>query len=152
MEVTLGKEYGNLSERETFLKDNCDKAEKKGYNKPFSEEEMQKHKENLSELSIEIEEVEESKKSSTSYHNSRLKDLKERRTKAISNIKSKSEYVSEVCYKFVDRDARITGYYNAEGLLVEQRTATAEELSTIKFDSGEQQEDDARPIRYAYAN
>lgn len=53
MEKTIGKEYKNAREREAFLKDNCDKVEEKGYMKPYSTEELQGHKENLANVSIE---------------------------------------------------------------------------------------------------
>ncbi|MDR0384523.1 MAG: hypothetical protein LBH60_00420 [Prevotellaceae bacterium] len=43
------------------------------------------------------------------------------------------EYVREICYKFVDIDNRQTGYYNAEGDLIELRPATADELQPTLF-------------------
>ena len=62
MEKTIGKEYKNARDREAFLKDNCDKVEEKGYMKPYTPEELQGHKENLANVSIEIAEVEAGKK------------------------------------------------------------------------------------------
>lgn len=51
----------------------------------------------------------------------------------VSNIKAKSEYVNEVCYRFTDRDARVTEYYNDEGDMIESRPATADELQPTLF-------------------
>lgn len=51
----------------------------------------------------------------------------------VSNIKSKSEYVNEICYRFTDQETKETGYYNKEGHLIESRPATADELQTTIF-------------------
>lgn len=133
MEKTIGKEYKNPREREAFLKDNCDKVEEKGYMKPYSPEELQGHKESLANLSIEISEVEEEKKLQDAYFKGQLKPLKEQRQQMVSNIKSKAEYVKEVCFKFVDQDEKETGFYNSEGDLIECRPATADELQPTIF-------------------
>jgi hypothetical protein len=133
MEKTIGKEYKNARDREAFLKDNCDKVEEKGYMKPYTSEELQGHKENLANVSIEIAEVEAEKKAQDAYYKGQLKPLIEQRTQMVSNIKSKSEYVKEICYKFVDQEAKETGFYNADGDLVESRPATADELQPTIF-------------------
>lgn len=62
MEKELGQEYKNPIQREAFLKDNCDACENKGYMKPYTPEELQGHKENLANVSIEIEELENKRK------------------------------------------------------------------------------------------
>lgn len=128
MEQSLGKEYTSRLQREHFLKDNCENVEEKGYMKPFTPEQLQGHKERLAELSIKMEELDEEKKASAKHFKSLIDPLSEQRREMISNIRRKAEYVREVCYKFVDRDAKETGYYNADGNLVELRPATADEL------------------------
>lgn len=133
MEKTIGKEYKNARDREAFLKDNCDKVEEKGYMKPYTPEELQGHKENLANVSIEIAEVEAEKKAQDAYFKGQLKPLIEQRAQMVSNIKSKSEYVKEICYKFVDQEAKETGFYNADGDLIESRPATADELQPTIF-------------------
>ena len=133
MEKTIGKEYKNARDREAFLKDNCDKVEEKGYMKPYTPEELQGHKENLANVSIEIAEVEAEKKAQDAYFKGQLKPLIEQRAQMVSNIKSKSEYVKEICYKFVEQEEKETGFYNADGDLVESRPATADELQPTIF-------------------
>jgi hypothetical protein len=133
MEQNLGKEYHEGTQRESFLKDNCDRAEKKGYMKPFTPEQLQGYKESLAELSIQIEQTEDEKKEAARCYKKMLDPLTERRTEMIRNIRQKAEYVNEVCYKFVDRDERQTGYYNADGDLIELRPATADELQGNLF-------------------
>lgn len=133
MERELGQEYKNLAQREAFLKDNCDACEQKGYMKPYTPEELQGHKEKLANVSIEIAEIEAEKKQVEADFKGRLKPLKESRAIMVSNIKSKAEYVNEVCYRFTDQETKETGYYNKEGILVECRPATADELQPNIF-------------------
>lgn len=133
MEKTIGKEYKNAHDREAFLKDNCDKVEEKGYMRPYTPEELQGHKENLANVSIEIAEIEAEKKAQDAYYKGQLKPLNEQRSQMVSNIRSKSEYVKEICYKFVDQEAKETGFYNADGDLIESRPATADELQPTIF-------------------
>lgn len=132
MEKHLGKEF-NLKERESFLKDNCDKVEEKGYMKPYTPEGLQGHKEGLANVSIQIEEIEAQKKESVEHFKGKLKPLFEQRKQMISNIKAKAEYVYEICYKFTDQDTRTTGFYNSLGELIEERPATADELQPTIF-------------------
>ncbi len=133
MERELGQEYRNPAQREAFLKDNCDACEQKGYMKPYTPEELQGHKENLANVSIEIAEIEAEKKQAEANFKGRLKPLKESRAIMVSNIKSKAEYVNEICYRFTDQETKETGYYNKEGILVECRPATADELQPTLF-------------------
>lgn len=132
MERQLGQDL-IPSMRESFLKDNCDACEQKGYMRQYTPEELQGHKEKLANLSIEISEIEAEKKISDAAYKGRLKPLKESRAQMVSNIKSKSEYVNEICYRFTDQDTKETGYYNKEGHLIESRPATADELQTTLF-------------------
>jgi hypothetical protein len=133
LQKTIGKEYANKSQREAFLKDNCDKVEEKGYMKPYTPEELQGHKEGLANLSIEIEEIEDEKKASVKHFNETLKPLIDSRRSLLRNIRQKAEYVHEICYKFVDREERQTAFYNSEGERIEMRPATADELQYNLF-------------------
>ena len=133
MDKHLGKDIENLVAHEAFLKDNCDNVEEKGYMKPYTPEELQQRKEELANASIEIAEIEQEAKEAAAHYKGRLKPLKEARANIVSNIKAKAEYVKELCYKFVDQEARETGYYNREGDLIESRPATADEMQPTLF-------------------
>lgn len=138
MEKTLGKDIINDVERRQFLSDNCDIVEKKGYMKPFSAEKMQSNKEDLANVSIEISEIESDMKTTMAEYKGQLKPLKENREKLVMDIRAKAEYVTEDCYRMTDQEARMTGYYNAAGDLIEERPALAEEMQTNIFHSGRQ--------------
>lgn len=101
--------------------------------KPYTPEELQGHKENLANVSIEIAEIEAEMKQVTAEYKGRLKPLKEQRASMVSNIKAKAEYVTEKCYRFTDQEAKMTGFYNSDGLLIESRPATADELQPTIF-------------------
>ena len=133
MERELGQEYKNPIQRESFLKDNCDACEQKGYMKPYSPEELQGHKEKLANVSIEIAEIEAEMKQVQAEYKGRLKPLKEARSMMVSNIKSKAEYVNEMCYRFTNQETTETGFYNKDGKLIESRPATADELQPTIF-------------------
>lgn len=133
MDKTIGKDIENPIERESFLKDNADGCAEKGYMKPYSREELQGHKENLANVSIEIAEIEAEAKKAAAEYKGRLKPLKEDRSMLVSNIKAKAEYVEEMCYRFTDPDTKETGFYNKDGDLIECRPATADELQPTIF-------------------
>ena len=57
LERELGKDIA-IEEREQFLRDNCDAVEEVTYSKAFTSEELAKQRENLTEVSIKIAEIE----------------------------------------------------------------------------------------------
>ena len=63
--------------------------------------------------------------------NEQIKQLEEENDGVTKQLKEKSEFVTENCFKFVDGDE--VGYYNAEGVLVYQRPARPEEKSPNVF-------------------
>lgn len=58
MEKQLGHEYPEGKQRESFLKDNCDAVENKGYMKPYTTDQLVEMKENLAEASISLNDIE----------------------------------------------------------------------------------------------
>ena len=133
MEQYLGQDIKDPKRRAAFIRDNCDGFEVRGYMKPYSKEELQKHKELLANASIEIAEIEAEKKLAMEGFRGRLKPLKEERALMVYNIKAKAEYVREECYRYTDREEKETGFYNSEGILIECRPATADELQVTLF-------------------
>jgi hypothetical protein len=66
-----------------------------------------------------------------------MEPLKQSKADLLKNIKTKAEFVNENCYKFVDFDERMVGYYNSEGLLVECRPIRPDEMQrTINMATG----------------
>lgn len=133
MEKSIGKEYGNPKDREAYLKDNCDKVEDKGYMKRFTPEQVQAMKEELAETSIKINDIEVEKKEVVKGFKERVGPLLKERNILLRGIKEKAEYTHELCYKFVDQENKVVGYYNSEGDLIDSRPATADELQLTIF-------------------
>jgi hypothetical protein len=132
MERELGQEYRGV-ERERFLKDNCDQVVEKGYMKPFESGELQKFKDDLAEVSIALNDIDEEKKEVMSVFKEKSKPLNEEMKELLMNIKQKAVFVSENCFKFIDRDEKMVGFYNSEGLMIESRPANADELQLSIF-------------------
>jgi hypothetical protein len=139
IEKTLGQDILNPVQRTRFLKDNCEAVESVGYMKPFKPEEIERKKNRLADVSIELADIEAEKALAVSSFKVRMAPLKEERTELVSDIKVKARYVTEQCYKFVDRDTRRVGYYNNDGQLISERPAMMDELQlSIPFEhSGE---------------
>ena len=133
MKKSIGKDIKSPIERRRFLEDNADAVEKKGYMKPFTPEQLQGHKEELANTLIEISSIEDEFATAKAEYKGRLKPLVEKKGQMVSNIKAKAEYVYEDCFKFVDRDKRVTEYYNADGDLIEERPSTADEMQMTIF-------------------
>ena len=128
MEKFLGLEYADLDARKSFLKDNCDVVEEVGYMKPFSPEEVTEMKNELAEISIEINDIEEEKKSNAELFKIKLKPLLDNKAELLTGIKNQSEYTKEICYTFIDQDQKMVGSYNSDGMLISQRPAMPKEL------------------------
>lgn len=136
MEHVLGQGYQGVK-REQFLRDNCEAVEEIGYMKPFSPEEIQSKKDQLSEVAITINDIEISKKEAVQAFNNELKPLETDKKSLLQHIKNKSEHVKENCYKFIDFDSKMVGYYNSEGLLIEARQIRPDEgQRTINIKTG----------------
>jgi len=117
-----------------LLEDNADKKEMLGYTRNFTEEELLSFKDDLADVSIDIDQVEEEKKEAVKGYNETLKQQKTERTRLLKNIRQKAEYVNENCFKFIDHDAREVGYYNEKGNLVYERPIRPDEMQKSIFE------------------
>lgn len=132
MEKFLGQEFKE-SDRRQFLEDNCDAVEEIGYTRRFTTDELNQKKENLANISIEINDIEEEKKEAMSDFKTRLKPLDEDKKKILEQVKKKSEFVQKDCYKFIDHEAKTVGYYNELGELVSSRPIMPQEMQKTIF-------------------
>jgi hypothetical protein len=133
MDKQLGSEYPEGERRQSFLKDNCDSVELKGYMKPYTPEQLQQMKESLAETSISINDVEEQKKNILKDFKAQTEPLFTEKSNLLKGIKQKAEFVDEECYKFVDTATKEVGFYNSEGNLIESRPAYGNELQGTIF-------------------
>ena len=61
-------------------------------------------------------------------YSDRIKAIETSTDNLTESLVSGSRIVEEDCYKFVDYDERVVGYYNRAGELVKQRPARKNEL------------------------
>lgn len=131
MDRFLGQDIQDLRERTQFLRDNADGIEELGYTKQLPSEELERLKEELVENNIQLRDVRADKKAANKEYNEQIKQLEEEGEEVTAKLKSRTIFVNEPCYKFVEGDE--VGYYNSEGLLVFSRPARPEERQRTIF-------------------
>jgi hypothetical protein len=120
--------------RAQMLSDNCDQIEESlGYMKPFTPDEILSMKDNLADLSININEIELEQKEVKDQFKARLKPLVKKKGSILTNIKNKAEFVKEDCYKFIDHEDGMVGFYNSSGDLVQSRRIQPDEMQKTIF-------------------
>ncbi len=132
IEKELGKDY-SLEEREEFLSNTCDGTEEVSYSRVFTPEELAKQRELLTDASIKLADIDEKKKAAMDQLKEQAKPFAEQRTKAINALRTKSETVTEKCYKFFDEETKMVGFYNKEGHLINSRPAFQNEMQKTVF-------------------
>lgn len=125
MDKVLGQDIKDPVERAQFLRDNADGIESLGYTKSLPTQELENLKETLVENNIQLRDVRADKKAANKEYNAQIKQLEEDNDEVTAKLKSRTEFVTEPCYKFVEGDE--VGYYNGDGVLVFQRPARPEE-------------------------
>ena len=115
------------AQRAQMLRDSCDKVEEVGYMKPYTPDEIVQMKDELAEASIQINEIEEEKKAEMDKFKARLSPLDIQKKELLKNIKNKAEFVREDCFKFIDHEEGMVGFYNSLGDLIESRPIRYEE-------------------------
>lgn len=128
MERVLGQDIKDLEERKQFLLDNADKVEEIDYHKAFDSDELSQKKTDFANKSIRIAALEEEIKDFKDKIGLELKPLREETKELLDDIKAKGRMVNEKCYLFLDEEEKMVGYYNAEGILIQSRPATRDEL------------------------
>ena len=132
MEKALGKDIENRIERIAFLRDNADAiVENFGYTKMLPAERLNDLKDKLTENNIRLRDVRGQKKADMKFYNDQIKELEEEGDELTAKLKSRTEYVSETCYQFIEDDKAY--YFNADGDMIFQRQAKPEERQPTIF-------------------
>lgn len=126
MEKAIGQEYQG-SQRIQFLQDNSEGREEISYMRRFTPDEIAGFKDHLSEVAIQMNDIEEAKAEAMKAFKDELEPLKEEKKELLSNLKNKARLTKEKCFKLIDQQEGRVGYYNSEGILVEERPIKPEE-------------------------
>ena len=116
-----------------MLSDNADTVEEVGYMKAFTPDEMEEMKDRRSKIVIDINDIDEEKKAAYDEFKLRKKPLETEKQELLANIKSKSEYVVEDCFKIIDQNGQMVGFYNKQGVLVDCRPIRPDERNMTIF-------------------
>lgn len=136
METFLGQEIRE-DQRWQFLQDNADAIEEIGYTKRYTPEELSQKKEELANVSIQINDLEKEKKEIMAEYKERLKPLSLDKEILLDNIKKGSEFIPAAqCAKIIYHEEKMVGYYNKLGELVYSRPIMPNEMQKSMFNIG----------------
>lgn len=133
MEKFIFQDIKDLKERKQAIIDNAENAEKKTYNKPLTEEQVEEERQKLLDAVLNKQELEEEKKAYLAAMKQHIDVHAETMRKSSELLRTKSKLITEECYKLVDDVEHKVGYYNAEGMLVDERPARQAELQPRLF-------------------
>ena len=128
MDKVLFQNARTEEERVQCLQDNCNSIEKVAYNKSYPVEEVEEMREQLVQIAIKLKTIKAEKKEVMKGYNDTIKGMESGLDDLTESLASGSCAVEEDCYKFVDYDERVVGYYNRDGVLIKQRPARKNEL------------------------
>lgn len=116
-----------IEERAQILKDSCDKIEEMGYLRKFTPDETNEWRKELADLSIKLSDIENELASIKEEYKNRMKPLQDRFNEVRTCLKQGGEYEFGECYKFLDEDEGMVGYYDPTGHLIHCRPIKPDE-------------------------
>lgn len=122
-----------VDQRARFLTDNCDRVEQLSYLKVYTADEIDDFKNQLSDVSVEIDQLEEDKKAAVKEFNDSINPKKKQRSTILTSIRTKSREVTEQTFAFFNHESGQVGYYNAQGQLVSFRKMKPQERQGTVF-------------------
>lgn len=125
--------FQNLSagERLTMLMDNCldgKPIDGYSYQKELSKDQMQNAKDVLAAAVIQLHKVQEEKKEADKQFNEQIKAQKKLVESKMEMVESHSTFAVETVYPILYRDEQKVGIYNRDGVLIDERKATLQEM------------------------
>lgn len=130
MDKTLGQHLSEGVERQQFLLDNADGLEEISFARMLTPDQVADLKDQLSEQCIQLKDVKADKKAHNAMYNEQIKRLETENDKLTDKIREGSDSVTEQCYKIIDQEEGMVGYYDKYGILVLQRPVKREERQT----------------------
>lgn len=134
MEKTLFKDQ-SPADRVKSLEANCDKLENTSYMKQFTHDEILTMKEELSEVSILLNDIVVEKSEVNKIFAERAKQPAKRIKELLSFIKDKAVSVNEQCFVFLNQEEGTAHYYNSDGDQVFSRPLLPKEKQKTFFSS-----------------
>lgn len=122
-----------VEQRAQILRDSCDQIVERRYTRKFDQEEINERRADLANVAIQKADLEQSLAEIRADYKGKIKPLEERIVKLRDELKAGGDWINGECYKFVDEEEKMVGFYSPEGYLLEQRTMTQEERQRNVF-------------------
>lgn len=120
-------------ERLAKIKETADQVVEHNYKRPYSEEEVTEIRKKISDLCVQISDLERELASVKAQYKAEITPLEASREDLIGDLRSGGDYVDEDCYVFMDFAIDKAGLYNGEGVLLNQKDITLEMSQSTIF-------------------
>lgn len=132
MDLHLFQDLGP-AERMEMLDAQADEVVEENYLRPYENAELQKARQEYVNLSLQMTEIKAEEDEIKQQFKERKAPVQKEMDKVLGNIKQGGEYVKGKLYKIVDREERVTGFYDEDGKLINQRKSLPNELQGTLF-------------------
>lgn len=132
MDLHLFQEFGP-AERMEMLDAQADEVVEENYLRPYENAELQKARQEYVNLSLQMTEIKAEEDEIKQQFKERKAPVQKEMDRVLGNIKQGGEYVKGKLYKIIDRDERVTGFYDEDGKLINQRKSLPNELQGTLF-------------------
>lgn len=122
-----------IEKRAEILRDSCDQIQEGRYLIRFTQEEKNDERKRFTDTSMEIAAIEDELAGIRAEYKARIKPLVEARGQCMDNLKAGGIYKTGEMYKFIDNEAGEVGFYDPNGVLIEERGLTKEERQRTVF-------------------
>ena len=109
----------------------CEGSEERDYAVHLTQDELAVRKSKFASLAIQEAKILDRKADAMADFKAELTPVRDEKVKVLGDIKSGTIRETGICYKMIDRVARVVGYYNKRGQLVEQRPMTFDDNQTV---------------------
>ena len=122
-----------VEEREEILRNSCDQILERSYTRKFDQAEINERRAELSNVLIQINDLDMELAEIKAEYKGKIKPLQERISKLRDELKVGGDWIKGDCFKFVDEEEGMVGIYSPEGYLLEQRPMTQDERQRNVF-------------------
>lgn len=120
-------------ERLAKIKETADQVVDYNYKRPYSYEEVTEIRKKISDLCVQISDLERELASVKAQYKAEITPLEASREGLIGDLRSGGDYVDEDCYVFMDFNIGKAGLYNGEGILLSEKDITPEMSQSTIF-------------------
>lgn len=104
-----------VEEREEILRNSCDQILERSYTRKFDQAEINERRAELSNVLIQINDLDMELAEIKAEYKGKIKPLQERITKLRDELKVGGDWIKGDCFKFVDEEEGMVGIYSPEG-------------------------------------